>query len=274
MLDEYKKSYEECASIIKDWKKLSALELCSKYIDTKDNNSDLSESYLSAIILKYWHIISRTYFSQKVKIATEEDVYNWFIEGILAAVNTHCWTDPKNSLYQDELGPEKAISVCIYSAKLNFFEALNYDKRKIHKFSYSLDELEENSSDGYYFPYHDKTPYMEMYMYKKIRSLFEQYNYFTAFLLDAIVNVDVFSKNIDGSGDVYRLSDRKLIKHLRNIDNRYIQIFSNTYDLDKKEIKQGADFIKNLDSNRMHKNIVNLLFVLKHDKELINYLRS
>ena len=274
MLDEYKKSYEECANIVKDWKKLSPLELCSKYIDAKENNSNLTESYLSAIILKYWHIISRTYYAQKVKLATEEDVYCWFIEGVLAAVNTHCWTDPKNSLYQDALGHEKAISVCVYSAKLNFFEALNYDKRKVHKFSYSLDELEENSSDGYYFPYHDKTPYMEMYMYKKIRSLFFEYDYFTAFFLDAIVNVDVFSKNIDGSGNSYQLSDRKLIKHLRNIDSRYIQIFSNTYDIDKNEVKQGADFIKNLDSNRMHKNIVNLLFVLKHDKELINYLRS
>lgn len=274
MLDDYRKSYEECANIIPDWKKLSTIQLCSKYIESKDSNSTLVESYLSAIILKSWNIIPRIYYAQKIKIASEEDVYNWFIEGVLAAIDTHCWTDPDNALYGDSRGPEKAISVCIYSAKLNFFEALNYDKRKISKFSYSLEELEENSSDGYYFPYFDKTPFMEMYMYKKVRQLFEEYDYFTAFLLDAIVNVDVFSKNIDGSKNVYQLSDRKLIKHLRNIDDRYVEIFCNTYNLDLNEVKQGAEFISNLDSGRMHKNIINILFVLKHDKDLINYLRS
>ena len=40
MLDEYKKSYEECANIVKDWKKLSPLELCSRYINAKENNSN------------------------------------------------------------------------------------------------------------------------------------------------------------------------------------------------------------------------------------------
>ena len=110
MLDEYKKSYEECANIVKDWKKLSPLELCSKYINAKENNSNLTESYLSAIILKYWHIISRTYYAQKVKLATEEDVYCWFIEGVLAAVNTHCWTDHPINIRSYELGPRYMAS--------------------------------------------------------------------------------------------------------------------------------------------------------------------
>ena len=113
---------------------------------------------------------------------------------------------------------------------------------------------------------------MKMYMYQKIRKMFLDYDYFSAFLLDAIVNVEVFSK--ENNTDFVTLSKRKLIKHLRNIDDRYIKVFSNLYDLDEKDVAEATKFIKNLPPERMIRNIVNLLFLLKHDKELINYIRN
>lgn len=272
MLDEYKKSYEELASFIEDWKKKSSQELCQLYIDNLDTDKYKAECYLSALICKYWYIISRTYYAQRVKIASPETVYDWFIEGLYNAVRHHVWTNPDNSLYKDNNAVEKAISVCIYSAKLNYFQSLEYDKRKVGKFSLSLEELQENSSDDYYLPYNDKSPYMEMYMYNKVKNLFANYDYFSAFLLDAIVNSDVFIK--ENEHDCYSLSSRKLIKNLRNIDDRYIKIFSNLYDLNEDEVRKATQFIKNLSSDRMIRNVNNLLFVLKHDKELITYLKS
>lgn len=187
-------------------------------------------------------------------------------------MNNHVWTDPNSNLYNNKEGPEKAISVCIYSAKLNYFKGLDYDKRKITKNSLSLQELQENSSDDYYLPTLDHSPYMQMYLFDKVKSLFNNYDYFSAFLLDAIVNVDVFSK--EKNSGVIELSNRKLIKHLRNINSRYIKIFSDTYKLDCNEVKKAADFIKNLTPDRMIRNINNLLFLLKHDKELIEYIKS
>ena len=272
MLDEYKKSYEELANFIDDWKKKSSQELCQLYIDNLNINKYKAECYLSALICRYWYIISRTYYAQRVKIASQETVYDWFIEGLYNAVKHHVWTNPNNSLYNDNNAVEKAISVCIYSVKLNYFQSLEYDKRKVGKFSLSLEELQENASDNYYLPYSDKSPYMEMYMQDKVKNLFNNYDYFSAFLLDAIVNSDVFIKEKDDT--CYSLSIRKLIKYLRNIDNRYIKIFSNLYNLKEEEVRKASDFIKNLSSDRMIRNINNLLFVLKHDKELITYLKS
>ena len=111
-----------------------------------------------------------------------------------------------------------------------------------------------------------------MYLYDKVRLLFDNYDYFSAFLLDAIVNVDVFSKEKESG--VAELSNRKLIKHLRNINDRYVKIFSDTYKLNSDEVKKAADFIKNLTPDRMIRNINNLLFLLKHDKELIEYIKG
>lgn len=272
MLDDYKRSYEECANLIKDWKSISSIELCDNYIKNLNTDSNKAQSYLSAVICRYWYIIQRTYYAQRVKLASEEEVYDWFIEGIYNALNHHVWTDPNNKLYGDEKGPEKAISVCIYSAKLNYFQSLEYDKRKTNKLALSLEELQEDSSDDYYLPYYDQSPFMKMYMYQKIRKMFLDYDYFSAFLLDAIVNVEVFSK--ENNTDFITLSKRKLIKHLRNMDDRYIKVFSNLYDLDEKDVAEATKFIKNLPPERMIRNIVNLLFLLKHDKELINYIRN
>jgi hypothetical protein len=272
VLDETKRIYEESASYIKDWKKLSTEELCEKYIDYKESDPEKSDCYLSAIICRYWYIIARTFYAQRVKLASEEDVYDWFIDGICNAMNNHVWTDPNSNLYNNKEGPEKAISVCIYSAKLNYFRGLDYDKRKVTKNSLSLQELEENSSDDYYIPTLDHSPYMQMYLYDKVRLLFDNYDYFSAFLLDAIVNVDVFSKEKESG--VAELSNRKLIKHLRNINDRYVKIFSDTYKLNSDEVKKAADFIKNLTPDRMIRNINNLLFLLKHDKELIEYIKG
>jgi len=272
MLDDYKRSYEECANLIKDWKSISSIDLCDNYIKNLEIDPDKSQAYLSAVICRYWYIIQRTYYAQRIKLASEEDVYDWFIEGLYNALNHHVWTDPNNKLYGDEKGPEKAISVCIYSAKLNYFQSLEYDKRKTNKYALSLEELEEDSSDDYYLPYYDQSPFMKMYMYEKVRKMFFDYDYFSAFLLDAIVNVEVFSK--EENKDYATLSLRKLLKYLRNIDDRYIKIFSNIYDLDEKDVIQAVEFIKNLPSERMIRNITNLLFLLRRDKELINYIRS
>ena len=273
MLDEYKQIYEIQANLIPNWKKLSKLELCNKYVEAVNNNDDLKDAYLGAVICSFWHIIPRIYYAQQIKFASEEDVYDWFIDGLLCALTEHVWLNPDNSLYKNPDGPEKAICVCIYSAKLNFFKALDCQKRKISKNSLSLDELSENSADSYYLPYYDDEYYKGSYVYNLVIEFFKRRDYFTAFLLDAIINVDVFSKL--ASTNSYELSDRKLIKHLRTLYNTaYCKLFSSIYDLPEEEVKQGASYIINLTSNRMHENITSVLFLLSKDKLLKQYARS
>ena len=272
MLDEYKASYEECANLISNWKSLSINDLANKYVYYQEINNLMADSYLSAIICRYWKVINKSYYKQIIIIATPEDVYEWVLEGIMKALTNHVWLDPKNSLYNDPLGADKAIKVCIGSARINFFNAVNYTKRKINKYTMSLDELEENSPDGYYLPSSKEPEFFTTYIYTKVKSFFDDYNYFSAFLLDSLINADVFS---DLSGkNFHELSFRKLIKHLRNLDDHYCKIFSDTYDIDFLKVDKAANFIKNLSRDRMIRNIYNLLFLLKKDKDLINYIKD
>ncbi|MBO7697142.1 MAG: hypothetical protein J6Y28_04630 [Acholeplasmatales bacterium] len=57
MLDDYKRSYEECANLIKDWKSISSIDLCNNYIKNLNTDSNKAQSYLSAVICRYWYII-------------------------------------------------------------------------------------------------------------------------------------------------------------------------------------------------------------------------
>lgn len=40
MLDDYKRSYEECANLIKDWKSISSIDLCNNYIENLEIDPD------------------------------------------------------------------------------------------------------------------------------------------------------------------------------------------------------------------------------------------
>ena len=272
MLDDYKRNYIECANLVDNWKQLDINTLGQRYLEALECNDDMYiNAYLSAIVLKYWRLIQSSYYSQKVRLASEEDVYEWVLEGILDALEHHVWTDVNNSLYGDENAVDKAINVCIYSSKLNFFKSLDYEKRRINKYSISLDEIQENASDDYFLPYFDKSPYAQIYLSDRIKTLFKGYNYFSAFLLDAIINADVF---INEKDNAYRLSNRKLIGHLRSIDDNYCKIISDTYDVDFKEVKQAAAFVKNIDTDRMARNIENLLRLFRYDKSFIKYLKD
>ena len=86
MLDEYKQLYKENADLIKNWRKLSKTELCNKYVEAVNNNDANQESYLSAVIYSFWYIIRRSYYAQQFKLASEEDVYSWYIDGVLCAL--------------------------------------------------------------------------------------------------------------------------------------------------------------------------------------------
>ena len=132
MLEEYKEAYRQKADYIAGWNKLSRSELCRKYIENIDNK-DISESYLSAIIYKFWNVAEHNYFTQSYKgLATQQDCYDWNVEGILYALDKHVWDDPNNELYGDPNGPEKAINVTIYGQKLNFYNSLKTYKRQIN----------------------------------------------------------------------------------------------------------------------------------------------
>lgn len=89
-----------------------------------------SNSYFSAIVLKYWNKIYSLYANTYLT-ATPEDAYNWVIEGIMYALKNRKWKDPNNKLFTDPNGPDKVINRKIKCLRINHLTSQNRYKRKI-----------------------------------------------------------------------------------------------------------------------------------------------
>lgn len=120
MLNDYKILYKNCADIIPNWQKMTKSELAIQYIEHQDN-PNIAECYLSALICKYWNLVNSFYYRQGIKQATETDCYDWIIMGITKALKQKAWMKSDNILYKDPIGPEKAMMVCIMSTRANFY---------------------------------------------------------------------------------------------------------------------------------------------------------
>ena len=56
-LEFYRKAHEARASSIEGWKTMNKNDLVNKYIEVEDN-AELADAYMSAILCRYWGIIA------------------------------------------------------------------------------------------------------------------------------------------------------------------------------------------------------------------------
>lgn len=264
MLDENKKLFQECADLIPKWKAMSKSDLARGYIEHE--NDDLANSYFSALMCKYWNLINSYYYKQQVKIANEGDCYDWLTEGILKGLEHRAWEDPKNQLYNDPIGPEKALTICITSTRLTFFQYTQHAKRKLNYNALSVDELEENSSDGYFIPYWDATYILDDYIEFLIQRWFQAKEYFKVFFLDALFNYDL-DNGID-------LKINKFMSYIRDVDDIYLISFASQYHLPFDNVKKAFFYLTIMPSYRIHANFNNILNELKNDETLFSLLQE
>ena len=269
MLDEIKQAYYENANLLKDWKKLSGNELCFRYVELKNKGDPLSNSYLSAIIYKFWGVAVRFYYSQTVRIASPEECYNWLIDSIQYVLDHHVWTDENHVLYKDEKAPEKAINVVFNSTKINYFVSLTRQKRKIDSTSISLEDISEEASESYFLPVFDNYYLFENELTDLIMSLYNNYKYFDSVCLDLILNEDLVEKSIDKE-DRYR----KLKWRLRHLDNDYAVFFAKSYKLDYNDVKKSIDYISSLTTDELDLKIDRCMFELKHNKIILDIFKE
>lgn len=272
MISEYKQACRQNADLIPNWEKIDKNELCRLYVQAAAAHEEIADNYLSAILYLFWNVTEHNYYSQKYKIATEGDCIDWTIIGVLKALSQHVWDNPNNSLFNDPKGPEKAINVCIYSTKINFYQRIQHQKEKISYEYLSLDQLMENASDSYYFPINDSDDTLEQYLNELIKSAFNSQDYVKAFVLDKVLNDDVF-ESIEEDGKFYlRFSDKKLRKQLRNLNDKYCETFSIKYDVNKDLVVESAQHLMGLDYSKLFIKVKNLFKSLKYDRKLLEYL--
>lgn len=257
------------ASQLPAWEKLSRNECANAYLEAvAKNKMNLAESYLSALILKFWNILNRNYYTQEVKILNEQECYDILIDGIIKALNAHVWTDPNNVLYGDVNGPEKAINVCLMSTKINSFIAAGRDKRKINTQSYSIEKLEEDSSEGYYLPYFDADEITLNYIDTKIKKFIVDGNFLAGLILSLLININFFSRT--EAGIEFDLG--KLKRYLKNLTEEDLKIFALDYDFDLTMIKTYYNLVQSLILDDVDKVVKDAFNLYKNDAELTKYL--
>ena len=252
MLNEYKEVYKQSAELIPDWKSIPQLELAMKCAE----GGPLYESYLSAMVLRFWHIIDRNLYRDK-GLYPETEAYDWYINAIMVVVNSKPWDDPKSSVYKDPKAVEKILNTCVSCDRANWFQASNRNKRKINHNIGSLESLSDEYGDSF-LPdcernYFDYDTHKEM-----VLEYFNKKQYVMSILIDSIVN-DI---QLDAVKD-----DKSLIslakKSIRNRSLNYVNYFSEYYDIPKDKVIKALESIDKMSDTKLRTSIENYIYTLR-----------
>lgn len=232
MLEAYKKAHEDLADLYikENWRTMDKNVLVNKYVEV-ENNPKLADAYMSAIICRYWNAINK-YYNSSYKVVDAQTCYEWLIQAILWAVQHKKWLEPGNKLQKDPAGPDKVINRCIASVRLGFFQSSNTDKRRQNFGLDSLDGIAEDESKAGLMPSFESEDLDEgtMSINQLISSAFDKKDYTTAFVVDNIVNYDVFESFKDDGGVLHStFNKKKLLRLLRAMNYHYSETFAYLY---------------------------------------------
>ena len=282
MLEQYKQIYKKVADRIDNWTTMSKNDLVNKYIENEEVNPDLANSYMGAIICRYWGAVN-TYYRKNYRQATPDDCHEWLIHAIMYAIKNRPWLDKYkkrldksgnlqlNKAYNDPNGPDKVINQCIKQTPQIFYDSIVKDNKRANYTTYkkvkkdgvevfevlsesrSLDNLIEQCGD-HAIPvsvdHHDSMFFT--WANQIIADNFRQQKYFQSFMLDMIANDDVF----DHTPTLEVIFNKKrLASKLRSIDDRYCSVFAERFHINKQVVSEAAKNCITSNSNKMYKNI-------------------
>ena len=255
MLEENKHIYEQVANaVIPDWKKRDKNDLIRDACNC--TNPYEKDAYVSAIMLRYWNKLDSYYYKCKL-VVSPEDVHGWLVTAVMYALDRQPWNDPKMGIYQDVNGPDKVINRVVESKRLTFYQQLNRYKRKINSAILSLDTLAEDFKDMVSPTYNDEYIFE---LHELVINNFKLKEYLAAFIIDAILYADVVTDNLDY---------RRLMSHLRSLDDDFCIMFSDRYELNLDEVREAITYVVKLSSNVMKRkieyNVIKLRDLLKRE---------
>lgn len=265
MLEECKASLRDCADKIPNWRTMSKNDLCREYIKNEGNET-LQNAYFSAIVYRYWNLISKYYYMSS-NVATVEDCYEWLVDSVYGCLKATSWDNPNTSIYNDPNGPDKVINRCMKCARLTYYQFINRKKRKDNFGMLSIDELMEEFGNTFAEPedtsYSDKTGEWAIHDY--VRLLFARKDYFAAILIDCIIHEPVFDTQDNTSNKSTQLNMKKLTKLLSELPDEYISNFSKRYSISEQDVRKGISYFTNLRPTTIKAKIQTVLERLQHD---------
>jgi hypothetical protein len=249
MLDEYKQIYEESAKIsVPDWRKRDKNELIKMASELP--NGPERDSYVSAIMLRYWNKLNRFYSKCKL-VATQEDVHMWLTMALLYALDNKPWENPNSSIHGDKNGPDKVINRVMECRRITFYQQLNRYNRKINSAILSLDSLTEDFKDVVMPTYEDST-LIELFDF--VSSKFNQGETIMAFVLDGIICNGLKNREEDY---------RKFVTYLRRMNESFCVDFGNRYEVSIDNVKSAVEKINLMSNTDLRKRVEYNLIRLK-----------
>lgn len=244
MINDSKKMFEVAASRIENWQTIDKNVLANKYIEY-ENNEMLREAYFAALMLRYWYNIYKYYKTSKSSRLDLEDFVDWLAESIMRAFKYRAWTIPGNKLYGDPNGPDKVINRCIFSTRNKYYQYYNMDKRKANYISTSLDSAYEDTK--FEIPDIPDDDYEQESTRNLIQGFIDNYRIDIALILDCIITFDC-ELEVDGE---LTFSLVKLVKYIKELDDGYINHFTEEYNVSKEMIESVVNKIKRTNSVEM-----------------------
>ena len=273
MLDEYRQAYVQSANHIPGWQKLTRNELCRKYKQIeREGPADMLDFYVSAIVLNFWHVLTKTYKRQPVKVLSEEDCYECLIESILSVLEQEAWENPTQSIYKDEKGPEKAINLTFQQNIINLFVANQRHKRKASINALSLDNtLKDGEEDSETFVTLLATDELsilleQLFWKRKIKQYFQEKEFAAAFVTDLLIKD---TSLIENKNEQYVINSRKVAKELNELPPNYVKQFSKEYDIPVEQVEGALSVLKylyNVNSRSVDKTIHILVRDIKEER--------
>lgn len=265
--------------------------LANEYCKAQDNNDKEKMSYyLSALMVRYWHMVPCLFEQSKSSRLEIEDMVFWLYEAFMKAFKYRSWIDPNKKVSSDPKGAEKCFNQCITSVRNYWYNYFNKDKRKINYISYSIDDLIPDSSDS-----SEKDIAMVETLaaqeedYDYIKEIIQQYldkgDILTALVLDGIVYHDSFVTTIkvknktikdseDNDMEIKEINTKntfvqtKLIKHLTTLNKDFEDYFYDKYKVDKDNFKEIILNINKLTDSALLRRVKKSINLVKNNVEV------
>lgn len=248
MLEQYKEIYKQSANLyLSNWEKQNKNQLIREAIEHKDDPK--FDSYISAIMLRYWNKMISYYHKCKLVI-TPEDAHTWLVQAVMYAIERHPWTDEKSSIYNDANGPDKVVNRVIESKRLTFYQQLNRYNRKITSTTMSIEDVQCECADTISPIYYDEYAVENDHL---VLQYFDIKEYFYAFLIDAIMY-----EKYDVNKDI-----KKLVSHLKSLDDVHCKIFANRYKLNFERVQRASTYVSRLSRFKIKNKIKHSMLDLK-----------
>lgn len=254
LLNSQKKIYEQKADeFIPGWRKANKNDLINSYLKYEHTDAQMADAYISAILCRYWNAINK-YYAASYNSVSVETCYDWLVRSILYAIQRRPWVIPGSNLYGDPNGPDKTVNQVIKSTRLGYYQYSNANKRKCNYGNTSLEGLVENLGEAAPLPEEEclKDIPMNIDIKNFIRDAFQNKEYVLAFMVDGIINYEVFDRIKGVDGCTYsQFSQKRLARHLRSLSDGYCERFSDMYQINESDAEAAAKSVKEITRLRL-----------------------